>query len=213
MADDILIAQTIAERTKLAPGMYTITAPIQLGPSQILQGSGQDTFIVTDSPELIMVNITGYSTSIRDLHIGQWDWPMRMSVGIAVGGLIDRTLLENVWVDGRYSTAALTISGGAASSSIRHCAFWNYEPERFTTIIDQASDWSQFQVEHHQQSPQTTSAVIWITNSSAIRFFGGNISFRVGNGCPGYINQDNVNYMSYPPGPNLWYGTTLYQEP
>lgn len=213
MADDALIAAKVSTRTRLDPGTYVITSPIQIGPSSLLQGSGQDTFIVTDIPGLTMMSLTSPWATVKDIHIGRYDWPTVMGVGISVAGLIDRTLLENVWVDGRYSTAALIISGGAASSSIRHSTFWNYEPERFTTIMDGASDWSQFQVEHHQQSAQTTSAVIWMTNCSAVRFFGGNISFKAGNGCPGYINQNNVNYMSYPPGPNVWYSTTLYQEP
>ena len=206
MADDAIIAQAIRTKTRLGPGTYRITTPIVLGSNDWLRGSGVDTYLITDTPGLTMISITGSSAVIKDIHVGRFDWPTVMGVGISSAGLYDRTLIDNVWVDGMYDTACLHLSGGAASSSIRHSTFWNYAQQRFTAIFDSVSDWSNVQAEYHQQSPATNSAVVWITNgASTIRFFGGNISYKAGSGAPGHFD-DAANARQL-------YGTTLYQEP
>lgn len=205
MSDTALVQAAVNCGTVLRPGTYMLSSTITVGQYQALRGSGGDTYLLPEATGYPLVTLTGSSPTVKDIHLGRFDWAIAAKSAISASGGLDRILIENVWADGKYDSAVLVISN-CHSSSIRHSTFWQYMNEKFTAIFDSSSDWSLFQAEFHQHSLQTTSKTIWLTNGcSAIRFFGGNVSHKAGNGSPGYLDDAGAAAMVY--------GTTFYQEP
>ena len=235
--DDTLVIQTAIDKAQqvggtvyLPPGKYLITSLNMTNRNQVslIGANTLSTSLIARQDSVHMIDLSGSMyCRLENFNINTGDRVPYTAIllGQNIHWSANALHLQNLYVTGKYSVAALYCFG-CQSSDIVNCDFYNYKPDDtpvviftktncagvksdFTELADaevSTGDWTLVACEIHSFAAQHGGAskapAVHLDGTGQMRWIGGNIS---GSG-PAYVR------FSYGPRWTIFQGTTFYSD-